>query len=306
MDDQMKIFRVFQLISRLRSPFGVTKNDLAQSFDVSERTIERYFALLRNLGFDIQNREKFFFIPRIEKEAVLPENLIVFSIEEAAAIRDAITGSTMQSPLQKTILTKLYALTDIDELSETLYKQNVSRNISKVRQAITSKTQVWLKAYYSVNSNTTCNRLVEPIRFESYYTYLLAYEVDSGMLKQYKTDRIGDVENTTKEWQSDDKHGTLHIDAFGMSGNQPIAVVLNLSVRAKSLMEEEHPNAIPHIKTSKQKVQFVGSVYALEGIGRFIMGLLDEIEIVSPPELKRYVEEKVRGWERDKLILDSL
>jgi hypothetical protein len=30
------------------------------------------------------------------------------------------------------------------------------------------------------------------------------------------------------------------------------------------------------------------------------MGLLDEIEIVSPPELKRYVEEKVRGWERKK------
>lgn len=298
MDDQKKIFRVFQLISRLRLPFGVKKSDLAQSFDVSERTIERYFVLLRSLGFDIENREKYFYIPRVDKQNVLPEDFIVFSIEEAAAIRDAITGSSIQSPLQKALLTKLYALTDIDELSEMLYNQSISQNISRVRQAITGRTQIWLKAYHSVNSNTTCNRLVEPIRFVSYYAYLLAFEVETQMVKQYKTDRIGDVETTELPWQFENIQDTPHVDAFGMSGSEPIPILLNLSTRAYRLMEEEHPDAIPYMVSDKSKnlAQFKGNVYSYQGIGRFIMGLPGEVEVIEDEGLREYVREKMKVW----------
>lgn len=297
MDDQKKIFRVFQLISRLRSHFGVKKSDLAQSFDVSVRTIERYFVLLRNLGFEVKNREQFFYIPRVDKQNILPEDFIVFSIEEAAAIRDAITGSSIQSPLQKSLLTKLYALTDIEELSETLYNQSISQNISRVRQAITGRTQIWLRAYHSVNSNTTCNRLVEPIRFVSYYTYLLAFEVETQMVKQYKTDRIGDVETTELPWQFENLHGTTYVDAFGMSGSKPIPILLNLSTRAFRLMREEHPDAIPHIKKIKSEnlVQFKGNVYSYQGIARFIMGLPGEVEVIEDEGLREYVRKKNEG-----------
>ncbi|HCX98883.1 MAG TPA: hypothetical protein DG754_01975 [Bacteroidales bacterium] len=298
MDDQKKIFRVFQLISRLRSHFGVKKSDLAQSFDVSERTIERYFVLLRNLGFEIENREQFFYIPRVDKQNVLPEDFIVFSIEEAAAIRDVIAGSSIQSPMQKALLTKLYALTDIEELSETLYNQSISQNISRVRQAVTGRTQIWLRAYHSVNSNTTSNRLVEPIRFVNYYTYLLAFEVEAQMVKQYKTDRIGDVETTELPWQFENLHGTTYVDAFGMSGSKPIPILLNLSTRAHRLMEEEHPDTIPYIKKIKSEnlFQFKGNVYSYQGIGRFIMGLPGEVEVIEDEGLREYVREKMKVW----------
>jgi predicted DNA-binding transcriptional regulator YafY len=294
--DHKKLYRIFQLISRLRSPYGASKADLARDFEVSERTIERYFILLKDLGFDIKKRSDFFCIEKTDKYTVNPEDLIVFSIEEAATIRDAIVNSSMQTLLQKSIITKLYALTDMDELSETLYRQSISKNLSIIRNAIKNKQQVMLKAYHSVNSNSTGDRLVEPIRFVCYYTYLLALEVKSKQVKQFKTDRIGTAELTSKPWKNEALHDNTRIDAFGMSGTTPISVTLRLSPRAQRLMEEEHSDTTLNITPQKDYSLYQGQVYSFEGIGRFIMGLLNEIEVVEPKELKAYVESKVRNW----------
>jgi predicted DNA-binding transcriptional regulator YafY len=298
--DHKKLYRVFQLISRLRSPYGASKSDLARDFFVSERTIERYFVLLKDLGFEIKKRSEFFCIEKMDKYSVNPEDLIVFSIEEAAIIRDAIVNRSMQTPLQKSIITKLYALTDMDELSETLYRQSISRNLSIIRSAIKSREQVLLKAYHSVNSNHTGDRLVEPIRFVSYFTYLLALEVKSKQVKQFKTDRIGTAETTGKPWEHESLHDNTHIDAFGMSGTTPIPVTLRLSPRAQRLMEEEHSDAMLNITPMNDYYIYQGQVYSFEGIGRFIMGLLNEVEIDEPAALREYVESKVKGWIKDK------
>ncbi|MFP4557488.1 MAG: helix-turn-helix transcriptional regulator [Bacteroidales bacterium] len=296
MVDHKKIFRVFNLISRLRAPFGATKISLARDFDVTERTIERYIVLLQDLGFDIEKKGNCFFIERIDRFQFKPEDLIIFSLEEAATIKDALMNSSLHGPLQKSLLTKLYALTDIDEISETIFRQNISKNISSIRKAIKDKEQVILKDYHSVSSNSCNDRLVEPIKFFSYYIYLLAYEVSTEQVKQFKIDRISGVEPTGYYWQFEGKHDQMQVDAFGMSGTDPIPVVLKLSDRAHRLMKEEFPDTALQIKTTCHGAQYEGHIFKFEGIGRFIMGLLNEIEIIDPPELKRYVEEKVRGW----------
>ena len=218
MVDHKKIYRVFNLISRLRAPFGASKITLARDFEVTERTIERYFALLQDLGFEITKRGNRFLIESVDKYQVLPEDLIVFSLEEAAAIKDTITNSPLRGPLQKSLLTKLYALTDINEISETLYRNNITKNISTIRKAIKNKEQLVLKSYHSVSSERTRDRFVEPIKFFNYFTYLLAFEVDVQKVKQFKIDRIEGVAQTGYCWQFEDKHGQILVDAFGMSG----------------------------------------------------------------------------------------
>ena len=73
--EQPNIFRVSQLIARLRNPFGCNKDEVARDFEV-------------------------------------------------------------KNPLQKILPDKLYALTYLDDMSETLYKQSVIRNISLIRNII--------------------------------------------------------------------------------------------------------------------------------------------------------------------------
>lgn len=296
MTEQKKIFRVLQLIARLRSPLGCTKIDIAESFEVTERTVERYFNLLNDIGFEITKRHNRFRIERIEKGTISPEELIVFSLEEAALIRQAIEATAHQSPLQKTLLAKLYALTDMEELADTLYNQTLSRNISTIREAIRNEQQLLLKGYHSVNSNTIADRLIEPISFHSYFQYILGFEVKTKEVKQYKTERITEAINTGVGWKYKSSHQQKKIDTFGMSGAVPIGVTLLLSPRARHLLVEEHPDAASAIKQIQGEFIYESYVYSLEGIGRFVLGLLGEIKILAPEELKEYVEGKVRGW----------
>ncbi len=55
MSDLKRIYRIFQLISRLRSPLGVSKKNVAVQCELTERTIERYFELLDDLGLDLDS-----------------------------------------------------------------------------------------------------------------------------------------------------------------------------------------------------------------------------------------------------------
>lgn len=299
MDEPRKLYRVFQLITRLRSPLGCIKQEVARDFDVSERTIERYFLLLRDLGFEIIKTENRFKIESVERRIMKHEDIIIFSLEEAAAIRDAILNCANVGLLHKSILDKLYALTELDELSETIYKQTVSNNINTIRLAIKVKQQVKLKGYSSVSSNKSKDYLIEPFRFFNYFRYLLAYDVTAGMVKQFKTERITMAEITGQNWQHEELHENNQVDVFGMTGTKAINVKLKVAKRARLLLEEEFPDAALSLKKRGGQDYYEGKVYSLKGVGRFVMGLLDEIEIIEPEALRQYVLEKIKNWDCD-------
>lgn len=234
MNDHKRIYRVFQMIARLRSPLGLCKKTIAESFEVSERTIERYLVLLQDIGFEINKENERFKLVSRKNDELLPDDLVAFSAEEAAAVRDVMVNTNISGHLQKSILDKLYALTDMDEVAETLYNITTSKNISEIRKAIRAKKQIWLNNYASVNSGTTKDRLIEPLRFFDYYNYLLAFEVETKTVKQYKTSRIESVKATNKNWKHQEQHHYTPIDVFGMSGDQPFTVRLKMGLRAKS------------------------------------------------------------------------
>lgn len=294
MDEQRKMYRVFQLIARLRTPLGCTKSEVADDFDTTVRTVERHFNLIRDLGFAIEKNGKRFRIPKSDNNGFRHEDMIVFSLEEAAAIRDALDSGRIESPLKESLLDKLYALTELDELAETLRTNVISCNIAHIRNAIKSKEQLLLKNYHSVNSNKVTNRLVEPLRFFQYYRYFLAYDTGRKEVRQFKTDRIGEAVTTGKPWQFRHLHNMQQIDVFGLAGTQSVTVVLELNSRAKLLLEEEFPDARQYIRTFDNHWIFEGPVYSFEGIGRFVAGLADNIKVVSPEDFKQFLKEKLK------------
>lgn len=296
MEELKKIYRIFQIISRLRTPIGTTKSSLAEAFDVNIRTIDRYFKLLRDLGFTLEKNKNRFKIPDQGKKNMTAEDLIVFNLEEADIIKQSLLNYKIKDPLQKSLLTKLYALTDLEELSDTLYNHSVSKNINNLRHCMKYKKQAILVDYQSVNSQKTCNRIVEPLKFYNYFTYLHAFEIESQQVKQYKTERITEVIQTNNDWKHEEKHDITNIDVFGMSGKRPLNVKLYLSPRASKLIKEEFPDSIHFIKTDNGITYFDGFVYDFAGIARFIMGLIDETDVIYPPELKKFVHAKMKRF----------
>ena len=69
----------------------------------------------------------------------------------------------------------------------------------------------------------------------------------------------------------------------------PKTIKLRLGLRAKNLLLEEYPLAEKEIRKSGHKWILETSVCSMLGIGRFVIGLADDIKIVDSPELVEYV-----------------
>ncbi len=100
----------------------------------------------------------------------------------------------------------------------------------------------------------------------------------------------GGVEILSVPWQFETEHNPGFIDVFRISSDELIPVKLKLSLRAANLLMEEYPLATKAlIKLSDTSWLFETTVCSLEGVGRFVMGLLDEVEVVDSPALKGYI-----------------
>jgi hypothetical protein len=74
-----------------------------------------------------------------------------------------------------------------------------------------------------------------------------------------------------------------------MSGNESYHVKLELTIKAKSLMTEEYPLSEKFITKKSGRWIFEADVCKLEGAGRFVIGLADQIKILEGDELKGYI-----------------
>jgi proteasome accessory factor C len=291
---QAKILRVFQLIGLLKSG-GRTVHQLASQLDANPRTVYRYFRLLEELGFIIDQdfHGKYF----IHSEAgENPEDR--FSLEEVTMMRQLLQSGANGHPLQTGMLRKLSFHSEARDLPEQFLKMRVAKIFRILNEAIEDKKQVHLKSYHSANSQEITDRLVEPFQFGEGFQSVLALDTKDKQCKYFKLERIGEVVVSNRNYKFEKLHKKSSTDIFGLSGRKQIWVTLNLSLKACVLLREEFPLSIQYIlkEETKQGTQysFNGPVLNFKGIGRFVMGLADEITIVSPTEFKQYVKTKLK------------
>jgi proteasome accessory factor C len=86
------------------------------------------------------------------------------------------------------------------------------------------------------------------------------------------------------------------MDVFGLTGDAWMDVKLKLSPLAYNLLVEEFPLAKQFAKRRKEGTFFVGPVRHWKGIGRFVLGLPGEIEVIAPEELRAYLKERAGKW----------
>ncbi|MEY5041262.1 MAG: hypothetical protein RLZZ414_810 [Bacteroidota bacterium] len=287
MIEQQKILRILQIIAKLRQSTGYTKTELAKEFNVSVRTIERYFNLFEELGFIIQKDKTKFKLKVYDANTLQHENWVVFTLEEAQAIHQVFRNGKLASTLQKSILDKLYPLTEMDEVAHFIESGQTTKHISTLSQAIKNKNQVKLVNYNSLNSNTIQNRLIEPIKFTKYYESLIAFDVEKKEMRNFKPTRMAQVEILKQTWQYENQHQKFSTDIFNFTSDKNWEIKINLSPRAYQLLIEEFPQAKNHTIHQKNIYELTCNVQGLEAPARFLQGFIQEIQIIYPNELKQ-------------------
>ena len=289
------VYRIFNLISLLRSPYGCSKQNFVRRYQISERTFQRYIKLLKDeLGFNIIKTKNNYHLQTYHSE-LKHEELFVFTLPEAELIQQALINNNIKHPIQKTLLSKLASLSELPEIITEIQQQKSNNHIALIRQAIKNQQQIQLINYHSVNGNTISNRKLEPIKFIKFFRYLIAYEIASKKNKQFKTDRIEEVKILKTKTQYIQNQSTFSTDDFGMSGTKAKSVSIQLSLRAYKLLCEEFDIPSKYLVKNEQNYYYKGEVQQWEGIGRFLLGLIDEVKILAPMELQKYVLEKLKA-----------
>lgn len=288
---QAKLLRLFQIIGVLKAGHW-TIRQLAERFDTSERTIYRYINLLEEVDFlvekDFDNR---YFIITSDDDPSQSQ----FSVEETRLIKKLIQSGAGDNPLRNILLKKLSLNSELDSMPRLFLKARVGKFVEQLADAIGSKQQVVLKNYHSAHSNEIRDRLVEPIHFGDNYQSIMALDTSDKVCKQFKLDRIGEVIPMAKPFQFESLHQKNQTDIFGFNGDANTWVTLHLTLRAYLLLREEYPLALPYLSKEEDHYLFHGPVANYEGVGRFTLGLIDEIRILAPESFVTFIKNKIMG-----------
>lgn len=295
--DQPKIERLLRLMMMLTAN-KYTIEQLSNKLDMSPRTIYRYIDTFRNAGFLIKkNSDGRFRLDRESKYFKDISELVHFTEEEAYILKNAIESIDENNILKQNLKSKLYSVYNYKMIADCVVKGSNAKNVNSLVDAIELRQQVILKDYTSANSKTTTDRLVEPIGFTTNYIQLWAYEISSGETKTFKVSRIGGVEILDKEWENESQHKKGYIDIFRMHGFNKFNVKLKLGVKAASLLKEEYPLAEKHlveqIHNDFKYYTLDLDVCSYEGVGRFVLGLLDDIEVIGSKEFKDFLKQRI-------------
>lgn len=297
MDEQAKLERMLRMLVTLAGNKYFTINELSDRFDISERTVMRYLATFRETGFIVERAEGAYRIPKMDKAFKAINELLHFSEEEAWILTRAIHSIDDNNLLKTNLINKLYALYDFDRVADTVVKPENITAVHSLIEAIRQKKQVLLRKYRSSHGQLVRDRLVEPFDFTTNYTFIWAYEPESRMCKTFKTSRIGSVEVLEKRFENEPMHIATPMDVFRISSQDQDRVVINLRLRAYNLLIEEFPLAEKYIKQLTDNLwQFDAPVCGYEGVGRFVLGLGEEVEVVESEDFRQYLKEKIKNF----------
>lgn len=295
--DQPKIERMLRLMMLLTANNRYTVEELSSKLDTSIRTIYRYIDTFKEAGFLINKSGDHFRIDKRSKYFKDISQLVHFTEEEAYILNSAIESIDPTNTIKQNLKAKLASVYDFKMLAECVVKGENARNVNSIIEAIENKKQIVLQNYTSAHSKNVSDRLVEPLSFTTNYIQVWAYEVSSGKNKLFKLSRIGSVEVLENDWEFESEHKEGLMDLFRINSFEQIPIKLKLGLRASSLLVEEYPLAEKYLSPAPDYPSFSileTYVCGYEGVGRFVLGLLDDIEILEGEGLKDFLKKRMQ------------
>jgi proteasome accessory factor C len=296
--DNKSLLRMLNMIADLGKENGISVRQLTRKYNVSNKSIYRNIETLRDAGFMIRKMPDYRY--KIEKynASLFEEGILSFSVQEASLIKDALLAAHSQHPLKNQTLSKLFALSEINDIVEIIYDQKTGEILRVLKEAITEKKQVKLYNYRSSNSNTIRDRIIEPVSFHKNMKYIFAFDTGSKEVKQFKAERAERAELLQQNYQYSHLHSSLKPDHFGMNGNPAFIVDMKLNIRAANLLKEEFPLAEKDIRELSDRKSYMYSApcKGYEGVGRFVMGLPGQIQVLGDEDFIKYLQKQTKSF----------
>jgi predicted DNA-binding transcriptional regulator YafY len=292
MFNQNRIYRLFQLINYLKAKPAKSVRSIIDFLETSERTAYRYLDLLKDLGFQIEkdNRNKLFIAAGSEIDQ------IPFTPQEADYLKKLIVSVGKNNKLADSVLQKIQKSSEIELGADSLFKAHLAKIVEQISIAIMEGKQLLIKEYHSANSQSISDRLVEPTCFTENYDSVSACEVNTGLNKYFNIERMTGVEVLERAMEYEAKHEFYKPDIFGFQGkSMSKEIELQMSMRAYLVLKEEFPMSTAFLKLIPETGQyyFKAKVQSFKAPSRFVLGFLEEVQVVGSKEFIKYVQDVI-------------
>lgn len=293
--DQPKLERLLRLMKLLTANNYLTVEEIAARLSITPRSVYRYIDTFREAGFVIKKRDG---CVRLDKSSPYFKDiseLIHFTEEEAYILKSAIESIDENNILKQNLKKKLYTVYNYKILAETIVDGRHGRNVRQLVSAMERGQRVMLKKYASSNGNDIRDRKVEAFAFTTNYEQVWCYCLEDQEVKLFRVSRIGAVEVLQESWQHQVAHIAGYIDIFRMHSSERLPLKLKLGLRSTSLLLEEFPLASKHLQQiSDNEWMLETEICSYDGVGRFVLGLIGDIEIIDSPEFLQYIADQVK------------
>ena len=300
--EHTSIDRLARLIRILARNTRFTVAEIGRKLETSERTAYRYILTLKLAGVNVVKR--FGSVYAIDNDD--PDVIIRKLGRMTGKPQKTESGIILQRPCQDLKLARdtyqvLEQMDEIDMLDDAPYLQRVVANVTLLQMA--SETGRKVKVVYESNFwGKRQQRLIEPYDFFFYYNYVWCFDCEKQKNIPLRISRMGEVTITDVQSEYQNKYRKQVIDAFGCWGHYTKHIKLRLSMQAHNLMIEAHPLSMIDMKEDPaypdgERWILDTGVCDYSGLTRYIMGMLDEIEILEGDGLSEYIQE----W-REKIM----
>ena len=293
--EQPRVERTLRLMRLMSGNAYLTVEQLARRLDISTRSIYRYIDTFKTCGFAVEKIDDSIYrlisMPSGYKDL---QKLVYFSEEEARVLTYLIESLDETNSLKSSLYRKLCAVCDTKSIKEYSGTSKNAANVQALGNAMKDRKTVILKDYSSSSSGTVRDRVVEPFEFTNNHIDIWAYDCEKKDVRLFKIARIGWVDILPIDWQHEDEHDKGYLDACRMQGKTQTRVRLEMTLRARNLLCEEFPLAIPDVTEKDGKFIFDSMVSKMEGVGRFVIGLMGDIRVLDSPELVAYINDYIR------------
>ncbi len=271
---------------------NLTVYDLAKKLETTYRSIYRYIDTFQDAGFVVQKMGAGIYqLVSVNRRVPNLNKIVYFSEEEACVINQLIEGLDNGNTMKQNLRQKLASVYESAPLTDFIDKKSNAQNIRELSNAIRDGKKVILRGYKSSHSGITSDREIEPFGYTNNYIHVWGFDLKDCRNKMFGIARIGDVEILDENWTHTKEHHKQEIDLFHMPGEKTIHVKLLLGLKAKNLLVEEYPLAEKEIRKSGHKWILETDVCSMLGIGRFVIGLADDIKVVDSPSLIEYINQ---------------
>lgn len=294
--DQNQNMRLFELVATMTAPVSLTALQLADSLGTTRRNLYNYLHLLSDCGFRVvkegtryrlDTRSSFF--RRLHENIALTDTEADYLCKRLA---DSASNDNMAS-LLRLKLVRQFGFSDI--VATPGYARRISDAKAKLRNAMREERIVRIIDYSSPHSHTVSDRYVEPFMFLADTGDVRCHEISTHQNKTFKLSRMGGVEVLDDNWFNKKHHKQVYTDIFLFSGEEQHTVTLSLGQLSHNLMLEEYPlsEAFMSPRGEDGRWTLTLNVVSYLGIGRFVMGLFDDIRIIGDEDFKQFIRAKL-------------